>query len=184
MLAAARGRSAQVEVGSAGLQPAGQPVDPKAIEAVSRHRVDLSGYRSRRLTVEELGRATLVLTMERRHVLAAVEMLPDVWPRCFTVKDFLVRSEQRGGRRSDEDVHAWVGRIHKDRRPTDALSGGAVMDIADPVGMSPRAFCRTAEELQAATSTLADLLAGEPLGRIVLPPESPKQWLTSAWRRG
>ena len=183
MRAAARDRGAHVEVQSAGLHPAGQPVDPKAVRAVSRHDVELSGYRSRQLTRQDLDRAALVLTMERRHVLAAVDLQPDVWPRCFTLKDLLARSEERGDRHPDDDVATWVRRLHKGRRPTDVLSGDSVMDVADPVGLSPRAFRRTADELKMATATLADLLNAAPPVTIVLPSDSPKRRLTSAWRR-
>ena len=151
-------RGAVVRVSSAGLLAGGRPAEAKAVRALDRLGLDLTSHISRRLTPELLQDSDLVVTMERRHVQAAVELLSGCWPRTFTLSDLLERGAQRPPRQPQEDVAAWVGRLHDGRRPADVLLGGVQGDVADPVGRGPAAFRRTAQDLEAATAALAALM--------------------------
>ena len=151
-------RGAAVRVRSAGLLAEGRPAEAKAVQALDRLGLDLTGHVSRRLTPDLLQDHDLVVTMERRHVQAAVDLLSECWPRTFTLSDLLVRGSQRAPRPPQEDFAAWVARLHEGRRPADVLLGGVQGDVADPVGRGTAAFRRTAEELSAASAALAALM--------------------------
>ena len=55
-----------VQVSSAGLDAVdGHPPDPEAVAALRRRGIEISGHRSRRLTVSIVSQADLILTAER-----------------------------------------------------------------------------------------------------------------------
>lgn len=147
-----------VAVTSAGLLQAERPADPRAVKIMTGLGLDLLSHRSRAVTPEMLRSADLVLTMERRHVRVTAERAPDTWARTFTVREFVRRSAERGGRRPDEAWERWVARVHAGRRPPDLLRGSGDSDVRDPIGGSDRAFRQCARELSSLMDQLARLV--------------------------
>ena len=102
---------------------------------------DVTGHRSRLVTAEDLARADLVLGMAREHVRHAAVLLPDIWPRAFTLRE-LVRRGQRGRCPrcpASRSATGWPGwRAGASRR--DLLGSGTADDVADPVGGPLRGY--------------------------------------------
>ena len=84
------------DIRTAGLLEPDQPVSEGTVRALAARRLDVSGHRSQRLDAERVRSATLLVGMERRHVQEAVVLVPEAWPRAFTLKE-LVRRGQRLG---------------------------------------------------------------------------------------
>jgi protein-tyrosine phosphatase len=77
-LLADRGAQARgIKVSSAGVfAGSGAPATPEAVEVLARRDIDLSGHRSRPLTVEMLQQADVILCMTQDHVQAIASVLP------------------------------------------------------------------------------------------------------------
>ncbi len=149
-------------VRSAGVLAAGQPAPPEAISVMAGYGLDVSRHRSRLMTAEELGAATLVLTMAREHVRQAVVTEPAAWPRAFTLKEILRRGEQAGPRASGESLADWTARLHVGRERSALLGDSPDDDIPDPMGGPPQAYLRTATLLDQLTGHLVELCWGYP----------------------
>ncbi len=131
---------------SAGLQEGGRDVAEGSVHAVARRGLDLSEHRSHRVNPNLLAGADLILTMEHWHVQEVVLLERDVWPRTFTLLEFVRRASAVGPRREGEPLERWTARVHAGRRPQD-LAGAWKDDIEDPYGRSDNTFRRTADEL-------------------------------------
>ena len=92
---------------SAGLLGEGQPAPPEAVSVMAGYGLDVSRHRSRLMTADELGAASLVLAMAREHVRHAVVTEPAAWPRAFTLKEIVRRGQQAGPRASGESLADW-----------------------------------------------------------------------------
>ncbi len=146
-------------VRSGGFLADGHPADPHAVAALAELGLDIARHRSRRLTARDVGGADVVLAMGREHVRRLVALEPAVWPRAFTVKEFVRRARQTGGRAPGEATAAWLDRVGAGRSPAQLLGADADDDIADPIGQPLPAFRATAAELQFWCRHAADLLA-------------------------
>jgi protein-tyrosine phosphatase len=135
-------------VRSGGFLADGHPADPFAVAALAVLGLDLARHRSRRLTAGDVAGADLLLAMGREHVRGVVALEPAVWPRAFTIKEFVRRARQAGGRGTGEPTAAWLERVGAGRRPGELLGADANDDIADPIGQPLEAFRATAAELQ------------------------------------
>jgi protein-tyrosine phosphatase len=149
-----------VAVRSAGLLQEGEPPSPGAISALVPYSLDISGYRSHRVTVADLTWADLVLGMAREHVRHAVVTAPDTWPRAFTLKELVRRGEEIGPAKPGEPLADWLDRVHEGRDRTALLGDSPVDDVADPMGGPPRAYADTAALLDELTGRLAGLCWG------------------------
>lgn len=145
-------------VSSAGLLSGGQPVPERLMELGRRMGLDLSGHRSRRFDVEDLKEADLVLGMAREHAREAVMTLPEVWPRCFTLKELVRRGWHVGQRRPRQSVEAWLGSSHQGRRHADLLGSSNDDDVEDPAGASDQRLEATAQEISGLVERLVRLL--------------------------
>src|SRR4029077_847666 len=94
---AARGH--QAAVSSAGMLGRGQPPPPEVLAVMAGRGCDVTGHRSRRVAPEDLAEADLVVGMAREHVRHAAVLLPDAWPRTFTLRELVTRGRQAGARR-------------------------------------------------------------------------------------
>lgn len=54
----------------------GQPAASRAIQEMTRHGIDMTSHRTRRLTVDMIDEADLILVMEAGHYNAVVEVAP------------------------------------------------------------------------------------------------------------
>jgi protein-tyrosine-phosphatase len=149
-------------VQSAGLLAAGQPASSEAISVMARYGLDVSQHRSRLMTADELGAASLVLAMAREHVRHAVVTEPAAWPRAFTLKELVRRGRQAGPRASGESLTDWTARLHAGRERSALLGDSPDDDVPDPMGGPPQAYLMTAALLDQLTGYLVELCWGSP----------------------
>lgn len=138
------GRGIAASVRSAGMLGDGEPPPPEAVRTMAVHGLDTGSHRSRQVAAIDLARADLVLAMAREHVRHAVVMLPDVWPRVFTLKELLRRGDVIGARPAGEPLADWLRRVHGARDRRSLLGDGPEDDVADPFGGPPQAYADTA----------------------------------------
>lgn len=149
-------RGHQVTVSSAGMLGGGQPPPPEVLAVLAERGCDVTGHRSRRVVPADLAGADLVLGMAREHVRHAAVLLPDVWPRAFTLRELVGRGRQAGARMPGEQVGEWLARVASGRSRR-GLLGSGTDDVADPVGGPPRGYEVTADLLDKLTGDLATL---------------------------
>jgi protein-tyrosine phosphatase len=152
---AARGVPATVS--SAGMLADDQPPPVEVLAVMTVRGCDVTRHRSRRVVREDLARADLVLGMAREHVRHAAVLLPDVWPRAFTLRELVSRGWEAGARVPGEQVGEWLTRVASGRSRRDLLGGGTAHDVTDPVGGPLRGYEATADLLDRLTGDLAAL---------------------------
>lgn len=155
-------RAVAVAVDSAGFGPAGLPVLDRAAVVARELGLDLAGHRSRTVDAAAVHDADLVVGMEADHLLRLVDLAPDRAGRVYRVRELARLAEQRPAPTAPTGaaVAAWPAALpHRDLAA--ALDPG--LDVADPVGRPLRAFRRTASELSAALTVVADAWFG-PVG--------------------
>jgi protein-tyrosine phosphatase len=117
-------------------------------------------HRSRYLTEQIAGSADLVLTAERSHRAAVVQLAPRAAKRTFTIKQFARVLD--GLEPSDlADVHApeaLVERVARLRGTVPPPADPADDDVDDPYRRSESTHVRVADEIDAALTTIADAL--------------------------
>jgi len=87
------GEPLKIQVLSAGLNAYGWPVTREAAEAMEREEIDISGFRSKRLSQELVDKADLILTMEENHKDTLISLLPKHAHKIFTLKEFAGEAE-------------------------------------------------------------------------------------------
>ena len=131
-----RATEGQWKIDSAGLAAVeGEKVPLPVLQDVRRYVVELSKHRSRRLTMDDVRRSTVILGMTEAHRDALQTMLPSATPRTFTVPEF-VRLAEATPRLSefDGDLQRFVEAVHQQRPKVEA--GPQPEDVADPLGES------------------------------------------------
>jgi protein-tyrosine phosphatase len=146
-----------VTVRSAGLLVDGEPPAPLATSAMADRGLDISAHRSRVVRPADLTAAGLVLVMARAQLREAVVLVPEAWPRAFTLKELVRRGEQIGPRPSGMSLPGWLAMAHEGRDRAALLGDSPDDDVADPIGGPPQAFAQTADLLSDLTHRLADL---------------------------
>lgn len=152
-------------VSSAGLGEDGQPAAFGAVRALQRRGLDLQAHVSRHATPDMVRSASLVVSMERRHVRELVVMTPEVWPRTFTLKELVRRGVLAGPRQPSESAEQWIERVHSGRKHEELIGDSPHDDVDDPMGGAAADYERTAEELDGLLSQLVNLLSGGPAAR-------------------
>lgn len=147
------------EVHSAGLLSEGAAASPHGVSAMAKRGLDLSSHRSQKLTRDAVVRADLVLGMAREHVREAVVLEPSSLARTFTLRELARRAERTGPRRPGpegglEPFSDWLARVGAGRRAADLLGTSTDDDVADPMGLSKRAYERTAQEIEDLVTTI------------------------------
>lgn len=154
-------------VGSAGTSAFdGEPAPAEVAEAVAgivglgggSGGGGLEGFRSRPVTAELVGGASLVLGLARRHVRELTVADPSVFARCFTLKELVRRGQACGARRAGERLCDWLAVMGGDRRVAALVGDDPADDVDDPIGRSPAVYRRVAEELDALTGELVRLV--------------------------
>jgi protein-tyrosine phosphatase len=149
------GANRDMAVESAGFGSPGAPAMPGAILVMARVGTDLRDHRSRLVTADLCRQSDLVLAMTAQQLVDLVVLEPSSWTRTFTLRDFVRRADAIGPLSPDGDPAAWVRRAHGGRSRAGVLGAGRGDDIADPTGLSDRAFERTRDELDGLVSSLA-----------------------------
>lgn len=84
------------EVGSAGLAAAeDMPPSPEAVQVMAERDVDISGYRSRRVTANLVARAHVLVVMTTMHWERLREQFPGVEQKMFLLKSFSATADDR-----------------------------------------------------------------------------------------
>jgi len=144
-------------VASAGELPGDVAASPGSVKAMAARGLDLDAHRSRCVTPDAIRDADLVLAMGRRHLRHAVSLVPEAFPRTFTVKELARRGAAIGPRRLDEPFEDWVAAVHDGRVASSLLGDDPRDDVADPIGGPQRLYDATAEEISDLVDQLVDL---------------------------
>lgn len=151
-----------IEISSAGLLPGGGAVPPEGLARLRRFGIDLSGHVSRQVTPADTDAADLVLAMTRGHLRQLIEQDDELWPRCFTIKDFVRRGENVRQAGTVVTAPALVQAVAKDRGSAGITGESAEDDVIDPMGRSTRVWTAVVRELAELAEQLAVLLAPPP----------------------
>lgn len=165
----------EVTVRSAGIRAGGQRADPVVLKLLRRRGIRLRKHRSTALTLEELWKADLVVGMASDHIHEIQLMAPDRWPRVFTLRELVRQGNAVGGRRPEETVGDWLARVNSERVRSGPRHSVPQDDISDPFRQSEAHYEHMADEVEALTGRLADLLAGTDSEPLVLAPVSSSQ---------
>ena len=148
------GRPEPVSVTSAGLLAGGRQPPLEAVAVMAARGIDIAGHFSRRVTAADLAAADLVLGMAREHARHASVLLPECWPRTFTLGELLRRGRRAGARTPGEPLGDWLARAGRDRSRHDLLGSGPGDDVLDPYGGPLAGYQATASLLDRLTSDL------------------------------
>lgn len=145
-------------VHSAGLYEGGSPATRHGVEVMADRGLDLRAHRSRRLDVDLVAQADLVVAMARLHVREATVLVPSALRKTFTLKELAGGAAAIGARPADEPVEVWLGRIADARAPGSLLGVGHDdrLDVADPVGRGRADYEVTADLLDRLLAEVVD----------------------------
>ncbi|MFI6226030.1 low molecular weight phosphatase family protein [Micromonospora echinospora] len=149
-----------VTVASAGTDAVpGRPIHPYAAVITAARGIDASGFRSRRLRVEQLTDATLVLTATRRQRTVCVGLAPATLHRTFTLRQFarLAAVADPPPRTADRPVRAAVEAAARARSRLQPMPDAD--DLVDPIGGTAADFQRCAEEIERSMAPIGVLIA-------------------------
>jgi protein-tyrosine phosphatase len=165
---ALRARGVDATVSSAGVWEAGHPASGHSVSECTDRGLDLHAHRSRVIDAAMVGRADLVLALAREHVRAVAGLVPEAFPRTFTIKELVRRGRAVGPRRPDEPLDGWLASAGQGRAAATYLRADADDDVADPIGGTRAQYARTAAELEALSGALAGLLAAPAIAPLAL----------------
>jgi protein-tyrosine-phosphatase len=124
-------RPGEFAVASAGISaPDGFPATADTLHVLDDEGIDMTGHRSQRLTPELVDEADKIYVMERIH------------------KDWILRTMPHAGAKVEL----------LSRYSTDAALGGGMVDIPDPIRMSPSFYRNVLAVIQNCVRNLADTL--------------------------
>jgi protein-tyrosine phosphatase len=147
-------------VESAGLVTDGQPASEHACSVLTEMGMDLSTHRSRRVDLDAVMRADLVIGMERAHVREVVTLSPPAFARSFTLKELVRRAERVGPRAGDDPLGDWLAQVHLGRTAASLLGADRDDDVADPYRRPRAAYEQTVSELAVLVDRLVLLAWG------------------------
>jgi protein-tyrosine-phosphatase len=165
------------EVESSGAQGlTGEPMDDDTAAALRELGGDETEFQARRLDTDQIRRADLILTANRKHRATVVRLDAGAAKRTFTIREFARLAERLDpAYLPDVDaatrLQAVVEEVAANRgtvRPDDR----ADFDVEDPYGGPPSMHRRIVAQIDAATTTTTDLLvaAVRPAPRSTAPP--------------
>ncbi|WP_208027115.1 arsenate reductase/protein-tyrosine-phosphatase family protein [Rhabdothermincola sediminis] len=150
-------RGVAARVSSAGVTAEGRPPSSAAVEVMADFGLGIAEHRSSLLSPERVAGADLILAMAREHVREAVVLVPDAFPRTFTLKELVRLGRERGPRGEGESMAGWLARMHAGRTPLAHLGSSPDDDVADPIGQRMAVYERTADELAELVDSLVEL---------------------------
>jgi protein-tyrosine phosphatase len=156
---ALRARGADAHVHSAGTLADGRGAVHHVVDVSADRGHDLTGHVSRRLDPQLIEGADLVLPLAREHLREVVVSSPESFFRTYTPKELVRRASAVGGRRPDEELDAFLARLHEGRTAQELMRDDPADDVADPIGGPHAGYERTAVELEQLALTIAALLA-------------------------
>ena len=156
--AALRARGTEGHVHSAGTRADGRPPVTEVVDVLDARGFDVRDHLSRPLDADLVAGADLVLPLAREHLREAVVARPDAFARTFTPKELVRRAGASGGRRPDEELPAFLARLHEGRSAQELMGDEPADDVADPIGGPRSGFERTAVELTELAGAIAAIL--------------------------
>ena len=147
----------EVIVRSAGVRGGGFTVPPATSEAANLAGVDLADHQSRRLTAEliDTDGADLVVGMTRSHLADTIALVPSCFPRAFTLRELVRRTEALDQPPADWD--AWLAAIGEGREPRDLVLPDLADDLPDPIGHPVAAHILMVQEVMQMSQRLAEV---------------------------
>lgn len=153
----ARSGGAAVNLSSAGTHAlAGYPVDPPMAARLAALGLSADGFRARQLTRPMVQAADLVLTADRGHRAAVLELEPGAHRRVFTLRQavrLLAAEAFDPGLPLGELAAVMAGRRGR-------VPGGPDDDIADPIGRPPAEYEAVVGEMLLSLESLCRMLEG------------------------
>lgn len=131
---------------SAGLIEGGRPVPPNGVLVGEECGFDLSGHVSRRADIRRLSGWDVILTMTRRHTRELVAADPELWPRVFTLPQFVRWLDEHPPRRHVL-LREWIEQEGAERSRSEMIGSHPDDDVADPVDGPPEAWRGLVAEL-------------------------------------
>ena len=141
----------------------GRPAEGEVIDLLAERGLDITDHRTRIMTPELVEQATVIIGMERQHVIEVVSRDESAYDKTFTLPELVRRLEALPD--EDEDGGAIV------RTPADALAEVALGrthrdllriigddEIPDPIGKSGRIFDHTADVIDDLVIRMLDAL--------------------------
>ncbi|MFZ4719499.1 MAG: hypothetical protein ACOYMR_08735, partial [Ilumatobacteraceae bacterium] len=126
-------------VETAGFNEEGLPALPEAVTMLREHGMDASDHRSRRCTPEMARAADLVLTADKKQVLAVVGDLGGDFAKTFTMPEFVHRQN-----------------FPDEQRPHGfAYISSSVAEVEDPTGRMPSVWKNVYANLDLTTRAVA-----------------------------
>ena len=162
-----------IEVESAGVQGvSGATMDEDAAATLKALGGDCEGFVARKLDADQIRRADLILTANRKHRSTVVRLDASAARRTFTIREFARLAEQFDPKYlPDVDPSTRLQAVVEEiaaSRGTIRPDEGADFDIEDPYGEPPSLHRRITAQIDAATTTTTDLLVAA-----VRPPPRP-----------
>jgi protein-tyrosine-phosphatase len=146
-----------VVVDSFGLLFDDRPAERNAVKAMARLGLDLSGHTAKKVSAEALRGTSLIVGMERQHVVEVAALDRDLFPRAFTLPELVRSVDVVGPRPDDVDLRSWVERAGSMRTPEDYVLRDPASEIADPMGSSARTFRACGDEIDRLLEVFVDL---------------------------
>ncbi|WIB60754.1 low molecular weight phosphatase family protein [Curtobacterium sp. MCLR17_007] len=153
--------AASFDVESAGtIADDGAAMDGAAAEQSARLGGDPSAHASRYLTSDIVASADLVLTAERSHRAAAVQLAPRASKRAFTIKQFarVLQGLEAGDLDDVTTPQQLVERVARLRGTVPPPADPADDDVDDPYRRSTATHERVADEIDRALTVIAGAL--------------------------
>ncbi|HYN33197.1 MAG TPA: hypothetical protein VES40_11275 [Ilumatobacteraceae bacterium] len=151
-------RLGRVIVRSSGFGPEGIPAIDDAVAAMKRRGLDVSQHRSGSTTPELVNGADVIITAERDHVVKIAALSPSAFARAMTLPELLARAGDVPDAPDGAGVRAWVESLTASRTAA-AYLREFVAEVADPTGLTPRAFESAVVSLERQCGEASALLA-------------------------
>jgi len=162
-------RGLAIRTSSMGLLPGGTAVPALGQAMASELGLDLAGHLSRRLDLDELRHASLVLTMTRMHAREVLATVPGLWPRVFTVKQLASYALEHPPT-AQSSLSVWLGEASHNRSRTELVGSDTSMDVLDPMGRSAETWRKVIAELVYNLNVIFDVCGSA----LAAPPSNPK----------
>ncbi|MHA7985512.1 arsenate-mycothiol transferase ArsC [Rathayibacter sp. CAU 1779] len=131
---------------SAGLIEGGRPMPPAGVQVAREWGFDLASHVSKRADVRGLRGWDVIITMTREHVRELVAADAELWPRVFTLRQFVRWLDDHRPSRHVL-LGEWIDLVGADRHRSEMIGASADDDIADPVDEPPEAWRALVGEL-------------------------------------
>jgi len=127
------------------------PLDETMARLLAADGIEAPDFRSTEIDTATLARASIVVTMTRRHRSTLVTRFPDVLPRAFTLVELAALLAETGPAADLVELAA--------RRPYLSVSGDQ-LDVVDPYRRRRRVYQRTYTQIHDSVTTIAEVLYG------------------------